>query len=216
MLRPGIDFRSMREPSNDQSFRHEGHVTDLERFFERLVRNLAAIDQQKVKQPIAVVDIKSTILPYRTNRRALALEGTEDYEELLVRLVSMEGGLVTTSPQDVADWCARQMASLTPDLSGIPGQAAATITVNPEAVARIFGARADSLAQTSGGAGIGPEKCPHCDSKLPTNRAVNFCPSCGRSVTLIPCDSCGADLDPGWRFCANCGTEVSEAGAAPG
>ena len=190
-------------------------MTDLERFFERLVRNLAAIDQQKVKQPIAVLDIKSKILPYRTNRRALALEGTEDYEELLVRLVSMEGGLITTVPQDVADWCARQMASLTPDLSGIPGQAAATITVNPEAVARIFGSRADSLAQPTGTTGIGPEACPHCQAKLPTNRAVNFCVSCGRSVTLIPCDSCGADLDPGWRYCANCGAEVSEAGAAP-
>lgn len=189
-------------------------MTDLERFFERLVRNLAAIDQQKVHQPIPVVDIKSTILPYRTNRRALGLEATEDYEELLVRLVSMEGGLVTTVPQDVADWCARQMSSLTPDLSGIPGQAAATITVNPEALSRIFGARADSMAQTSGGAGIGPEKCPHCESKLPPHRAVNFCPSCGRSVTLIPCDSCGADLDPGWRYCANCGQDVSEAGAA--
>ena len=190
-------------------------MTDLERFFERLVRNLAAIDKQKVKQPIPVVDIKSTILPYRTNRRALGLEGTEDYEELLVRLVSMEGGLVTTVPQDVADWCARQMASLTPDLSGIPGQAAATVTVNSDAVTRIFGARAESLAYTAEGPTIVPEKCPSCSASLPTTRAVNFCPSCGRSVTLIPCDSCGADLDPGWRYCANCGSEVSEAGTAP-
>lgn len=194
-------------------------MTDLERFFERLVRNLAAIDQQQVRQPIPVVSIKTTILPYRTNRRALGLESSEEYEELLVRLVSQEGGLVTTTPQDVADWCARQMSSLTPDLSGIPGQAAATITVNAEALTRIFGARGEGLAkavpgQAPSGPAIGPEKCPHCDSKLPTNRAVNFCPTCGRSVTLIPCDSCGADLDPGWRYCANCGQEVSEAGAA--
>ena len=190
-------------------------MTDLERFFERLVRNLAFIDQHKVRQPIPVLEIKSTIMPYRTNRRALGLEGTEDYEELLVRLVSMEGGLVTTAPKDVADWCARQMASLSPDLSGIPGQANATVTVNPDAVTRIFGARAEALAYTAEGATIGPEKCPSCSTKLPTTRAVNFCPACGRSVTLIPCDSCGADLDPGWRFCANCGTDVSEAGAAP-
>lgn len=191
-------------------------MTDLERFFERLVRNVAAIDQQRVKEPIAVASIKTSILPYRTNRRALGLEGTEDYEELLVRLVSGEGGLVTTVPQDVADWCKRQMSSLSPDLSGIPGQAAATITVNPEALARIFGSKDASRSETaSGGATVGPEKCPHCNVKLPTNRAVNFCPACGRSVTLIPCDSCGADLDPGWRFCANCGHDVSEAGTAP-
>lgn len=195
-------------------------MTDLERFFERLVRNLAAKDQQTVRQPVPVVDIKTRILPYRSNRRALGLESHEEYEELLVRLVSQEGSLVTTSPQEVADWCARQMASLTPDLSGIPGQADATITINADALTRIFGARAESLSplaegETQSGPAIGPEQCPHCDSKLPTNRAVNFCPKCGRSVTLIPCDSCGADLDPGWRYCANCGQEVSEAGAAP-
>jgi len=190
-------------------------VTDLERFFERLVRNVAAVDQQMVRQPIAVVDIKNRLLPYRTNRRALGLEASEDYEELLVRLVGGEGGLVTTTPQDVADWCARQMASLTPDLSGIPGQAAATITVNPEALARIFSGKGEAPAGTSSGATVGPEKCPHCSANLPIHRAVNFCPVCGRSVTLIPCDSCGADLDPGWRFCANCGQETSESGTAP-
>jgi len=192
-------------------------VTDLDRFFERLVRNLAAIDIELVRKPIKVLDIKTSIMPYRTNRRALGLESAEEYEELLVRLVSQEGGLVTTTPPDVADWCARQMSSLTPDLSGIPGQAAATITVSPEAIGRVFGATAaEAMSQPNtgkAGGGIGPEVCPHCDARLPANRAVNFCPSCGRSVTLIPCDGCGADLEPGWRFCINCGQEVSEAGA---
>ncbi|HEX9895521.1 MAG TPA: zinc ribbon domain-containing protein [Gemmatimonadales bacterium] len=194
-------------------------MTDLERFFERLVRNLAAIDLQRVKQPVPVLDIKASVMPYRTNRRSLGLESSEEYEELLVRLVSQEGGLVSTAPPDVAEWCARQMASLTPDLSGIPGQAAATITVNPQALARVLGSSAAaSVAASSdnpGSVSFGPEKCPHCEATLPDNRAVNFCPTCGRSVTLIPCDSCGADLEPGWRFCTNCGQEVSEAGAAP-
>jgi hypothetical protein len=195
-------------------------VTDLERFFERLVRNLAAIDLQRVKQPVPVLDIKTSIMPYRTNRRALGLESSEEYEELLVRLVAQEDELVVTNPPDVADWCARQMASLTPDLSGIPGQAAATVTVNPQALSRVLGSTAaESLAKAASemqkGHAFGPEKCPHCSAQLPDNRAVNFCPACGRSVTLIPCDSCGADLEPGWRFCTNCGQEVSEAGASP-
>jgi hypothetical protein len=170
-----------------------------------------------------VLDIKTTIMPYRTNRRALGLESTEEYEELLVRLVAQEGELVVTNPADVAEWCARQMASLTPDLSGIPGQAAATVTVNPQALTRLLGSTAaETLAKAGANdkkklvAAFGPEKCPHCQATLPENRAVNFCPACGRSVTLIPCDSCGADLEPGWRFCTNCGQEVSEAGASPG
>ena len=164
-------------------------MTDLERFFERLVRNVAAIDQQKVRQPIAVVEIKTSLLPYRTNRRALGLEGTEDYEELLVRLVSGEGGLVTTVPAG----CGRLVRP--PDVEPVAGPVGHSGPGRRDdhgesgGAGRIFGGRGASLSPTaSGGATVGPEKCPHCDVKLPTNRAVNFCPACGRSVTLIPCD----------------------------
>jgi hypothetical protein len=192
-------------------------VTDLERFFERLVRNLAAIDPGRVKQPVPIMDIKTTIMPYRTNRRALGLESSDEYEELLVRLAGQESGLVTTNPAEVAEWCQRQMSSLTPDLSGIPGQASATVTIAPGAVAAVLGqvsaeAIEKNAAAVGGPALLPPEKCVHCSAPLPTNRAVNFCPTCGRSVTMIPCDNCGADLEPGWRFCINCGQDVAEAG----
>jgi predicted RNA-binding Zn-ribbon protein involved in translation (DUF1610 family) len=196
-------------------------VTDLERFFERLVRNLLATDPAGVTRPVSLMDVRSTILPYRTNRRALALESSEEYEELLVRLCAGEAGLVITQPSDVADWCERQMASLTPDLSGIPGQAAATITVSQEALARVLGqVSADAIAKNAASPAsepmtLRPDKCIHCDAGLPANRAVNFCPTCGRSITTIPCDACGADLEPGWRFCINCGHEVTEAGTPP-
>jgi hypothetical protein len=195
-------------------------VTDLDRFFERLVRNLVAIDATRVSQPIPVVEIKTSIMPYRTSRRALGLETSEEYEELLVRLVSEENGLVKTAPPDVAEWCQRQMASLTPDLSGIPGQATASVEVTPEALTRVLGAAtAAGLDRAQAGVGgtleIRPEKCPHCGHALPASRAVNFCQVCGRSVTLIPCDTCGADLEPGWRFCVNCGSEASETGGVP-
>jgi predicted RNA-binding Zn-ribbon protein involved in translation (DUF1610 family) len=197
-------------------------VTDLERFFDRLVRNLVAIDATRLRQPVPIMDIKTTLLPYRSNRRALGLESNDEYEELLIRLVSEEGGLVATNPPDVAEWCQRQMSSLSPDLSGIPGQSSATVTVRPDAVARILGSvSAEAIAKNlyaAAGGGVAvppaPEQCIHCSAKLPSSRAVNFCPTCGRSVTMIPCDNCGADMEPGWRFCVNCGHEATDAGTA--
>jgi predicted RNA-binding Zn-ribbon protein involved in translation (DUF1610 family) len=196
-------------------------VTDLERFFDRLVRNLVAIDAARLRQPVPIMDIKNTLLPYRSNRRALGLESNDEYEELLIRLVAEEDSLVVTNPPDVAEWCQRQMSSLSPDLSGIPGQASATVTVRPDAVARILGSvSAEAIAKNldaAGGVAVPPppEKCIHCNAKLPGSRAVNFCPTCGRSVTMIPCDNCGADMEPGWRFCVNCGHEATDTGPAP-
>lgn len=196
-------------------------MTDLERFVERLVRNLVAVAPARIREPIALLDIKTELVPYRTNRRALGLESNDEYEELLIRLVGGEGDLVKTHPPEVAEWCQRQMASLTPDLSGIPGQAGAALEINPAAIARLLGAEtASRLAQAGAGespAGelpLRPEQCLHCHAPLPANRAINFCPVCGRSVLTIPCDHCGADMEPGWRFCVNCGQETTDAGAA--
>ena len=73
-------------------------MTDLERFFDRLVRNLVAIDRGRgCEQPMPIMDIKNSVMPYRSNRRALGLESNDEYEELLMRLVAEEGGLVVTN-----------------------------------------------------------------------------------------------------------------------
>ena len=49
--------------------------------------------------------------------------------------------------------------------------------------------------------------CPGCGPR-PESDAL-FCSSCGRSLTVGGCGSCGAPLVPGSRFCENCGTGVA-------
>lgn len=195
-------------------------MTDLERFFEHLVRSVVASDPSMLTRPITLMAIREEIMPYRTSRRALGLDTADEYEELLMRLVGEENDLVKTEPPEVAEWCQRQMSSLTPDLSGIPGQTNAELSVRPDALVGIVGE--DALSQLAkagpdgpapGAIAMVPERCPHCDSTLPTNRAVSFCQACGRSVTVIPCDHCGADMETGWRFCVACGQEVTDRGS---
>ena len=65
-------------------------MTDLERFFRRLVANLAGTDPALLHRPIPLEDIHQSIVPYRTNRRALQLESSEDYELVLLRLCAGE------------------------------------------------------------------------------------------------------------------------------
>jgi hypothetical protein len=53
-----------------------------------------------------------------------------------------------------------------------------------------------------------PTACLWCRAELPTKENLNFCPFCGTDLKVVPCNDCGEELDPDWRFCISCGTEV--------
>jgi len=55
-----------------------------------------------------------------------------------------------------------------------------------------------------------PNRCLYCGGRLPTGRAVNFCPHCGQSQTLTLCPECRSEIEPGWKHCVNCGRAVAE------
>lgn len=65
-------------------------------------------------------------------------------------------------------------------------------------------------AGVTGGAraGVVDGSCVWCRADLPEREDVNYCPFCGTDLRLVPCASCGAEIEPGWMFCAVCGTEV--------
>ncbi len=56
---------------------------------------------------------------------------------------------------------------------------------------------------------IGYHLCPHCDYEV--EKDYLRCPSCMRKLK-DPCKTCGKPLDPGWKICPYCETEI---GAAP-
>jgi len=53
------------------------------------------------------------------------------------------------------------------------------------------------------------ESCLWCRAELPKRDNLNFCPFCGTDLKVVPCNECGQELEPEWRFCISCGTEVS-------
>lgn len=114
-------------------------MTDLERFFRRLVDNLIAIDPARLHRPVELAEIARTIVPYRTNRRALELESNEDYDMVLLRLCAGEGGFVRTDPPDVQGAFASQAASLNPDLSVLQDFGATGLILATEQLAYALG-----------------------------------------------------------------------------
>lgn len=50
--------------------------------------------------------------------------------------------------------------------------------------------------------------CQWCRAELPVRDNLNFCPFCGTDLKVVPCNECGQELEPDWRFCISCGSEV--------
>ncbi len=50
-------------------------------------------------------------------------------------------------------------------------------------------------------------RCPGCGPRPETDAL--FCSTCGRSLTMGGCGSCGAPLVPGSHYCEGCGTAVA-------
>ena len=52
-------------------------MTEVERLFRQIVRNLSATDPSRLRRPLTLGDIRDHIVPYRTNRRPLEFESSE-------------------------------------------------------------------------------------------------------------------------------------------
>jgi hypothetical protein len=59
---------------------------------------------------------------------------------------------------------------------------------------------------------LGYHLCPHCDYEV--ERDFLRCPNCMRKLK-DPCQSCGRPLDPAWKVCPFCETEIGVAAPAP-
>jgi hypothetical protein len=53
---------------------------------------------------------------------------------------------------------------------------------------------------------LGYQTCPHCD--FPVEKEFLRCPHCLRKLKE-PCRVCGKPLEPGWKICPFCESEVS-------
>jgi hypothetical protein len=203
-------------------------VSDLERFFAQLVRNLADLNPARLRQPLTLAEIRESIIPYRANRRALKLESSEDYELIIIRLCAGEGGLAITEPEEAHADFVREVESPNPDLTIVEKHRKAVVGLDPRAVAKALDPKPElayapweeqvshaevtrkaDAAAAEGSPPLADVRCTHCRASLPVGRVVNFCPKCGQSQ--LRCPKCKTELERGWRHCVGCGTALGEA-----
>lgn len=222
------DFRSVTES-----------LTDLQRFFRQLVRNLAATDPARLHRPLPLIDIRDSIVPYRANRRALELESSEDYELVLLQLCAGQGGLARTEPEDIRALFAAELRSTNPDLGLLHLYENAVVSLEAEPLAAALDPKPDLTFAPPGEpllaaepilsflelpslepreSSLGPRQhpegvatqCRDCGGSLPTHREVNFCPHCGGAQARTRCPACHSQVERDWRHCVVCGAEVAQ------
>jgi hypothetical protein len=189
-------------------------VTDLERFFVQLVRNLAAEDRTRLGKPLLLVDIRNSILPYRANRRALQLESSEDYEFVLMRLCAGEGGFARTGPDEVRDQFIKELESPNPNLTIVQQHENAVVHLDAKAVAKALDPKPE-LAYAPQEHRSPPEETKPTPGSKP-KRAPRGSPppiseqgEAGDRATR--CNRCGGALPVGRvvNFCPQCGQNLT-------
>lgn len=111
-------------------------MTDLERFVAALLVQWRA-DGGGGGGAIDVGTLLDRTMPYRTARRLLGIDISEDYEALVLRLIAGEEGLATTNPEEAGEMARTTMADRIPDLDTLRLLRSAALMLTDDAQARL-------------------------------------------------------------------------------
>jgi len=111
-------------------------MDDLDRLFRRVVHNVRAAYPELLTQSFEVSQLYQQVVPYRLNRREIAVDSVEDYELALMQLLSGARGYLTGDP-DLQRALQDELESLNPDLSAYRGFATSRIGLAADAVRHI-------------------------------------------------------------------------------
>ncbi len=89
---------------------------ELDRFFRELVNAIREYDPSRLHQTHRLRDIQYGLVPYRSVRKTLGLECSEDHEMLLLRLCAGEGGYLILADEDSRRAFSEEVDGVNPDL----------------------------------------------------------------------------------------------------
>ncbi len=196
----------------------------IDRMFQVLVRTLRAKNPALLTAPFTVGELHSQILPYRHFRRELGLETNQEYELVLMELLTGARGYLDVDER-LRDELGKELASGTPEPSRVREFAEAHVSLNDAAQATVIDARPSVSAVRPPEAPPSERatptntdvtatrretsRCRYCGGDLPDGRAMRFCPHCGQNLQVRNCPACGAEVEAGWKFCVTCGKAVT-------
>jgi len=109
-----------------------------------LVRSLGAHAPARLHQPLTINELMDAVVPYRLARRELGVDTSEDYEGLLLRLVSGEGGFLQAEPA-AREAIEGELRKPLPDLGMLRVYGDTHVVLRTEPMAEALGAPAPEL-----------------------------------------------------------------------
>jgi len=114
----------------------------LDRTFKHLLQTIQARYPAYLSQPFEVAELYQNILPYRHHRRELGLETNQDYELVLLQLLSGARDYLVVG-DEMRERLARELASPNPDPGVFREYSTSQIALSPSAVRRFQSGAAD-------------------------------------------------------------------------
>ena len=124
----------------------------LDRTFRHLLQTIQTRYPAYLTQPFEVAELYQNILPYRHHRRELGLDTNQDYELVLLQLLSGARDYLVVS-DDMRERLARELASPNPDPGAFREFSTSQIALSPAAVRRFEGGGAPAAEPALVGAG---------------------------------------------------------------
>ncbi len=173
----------------------------LSRFHQILVREFGSRSPWDLSAPLTVADIAHNLVPYHARRHELGVSSVAEYEHALLCLLAGQGDYLTVESTPTRERIRQELDSSDPDVGIYRDFSGADVRLNPDKVVMPLVPTAEE--------GLPPfESCKWCQGEIPQEPRVNFCPSCGKDVELVPCPACGDELHHTWKFCVVCGAET--------
>jgi hypothetical protein len=112
---------------------------ELERLFRALVLRIRENRPENLSRPFEVADILRTFVPYRATRAEVGVDSAEDYEVLVLRLLSGERGFIFADDV-LQDDIRRELDSGNPDLKTLQAYGTAKVTLAQHAMRKVLDA----------------------------------------------------------------------------
>lgn len=184
----------------------------VERMYQVLVKTIRANHPAHVGSPFTVGELHQQILPFRHFRRELGLETNQEYELVMMELLTGARGYLHVDDR-LRDGLSRELQSGSPDPSRIRDFADAQVSLNQQALGGVAESAATIATRLSTPRSSSPlpdqSRCRYCGGELPEGRDVRFCPQCGQNLQVRNCPACGGEIDENWKFCVSCGKAIT-------